>query len=400
MNWVDIAELRASLITCSGFARSVGGLGIINASAALLMSASQSPRGLGDQVHTAKHTSARLLVASSALSDALSDASVVLAAIQTTWGGVNVSEVSSAPFSLTLSSATPIVLRSSRRSFSTETSITVGGIRCNSTAVSENGEWLAAIAPGPADVCAAAGRSNAQTGDCSYATLTTENPSSFDRRGARLSCPPFCSGVLSLRSGVIPLPVRTDDALHSTYTPAFALPGGTLQALSALDFGVASGTAYPPGLYFSAACSSSGIFTDPSSGACTNLSSPLFQFCAFGSGDSCEPCPAGGMCPGGHRCWSLPGFYTASETSGTVLSCAQPDAPSKCVGWNAALASTQCGPGYMQVCKMRPSSTSSHFPHVLRRHKCLVPSRRGRISAERAPVTSFWPTTERVTPAP
>lgn len=336
---------------CSGFARSVGGLGIVNASAALLKSASLRHRALVGQVLPdygipTRRTASGSASSGGALTAALEDAAVVLEAIQATWEGVNVSAIARVPFSLTLSSATPLVLRSARRSFSSATKVFVSGIRCNATAVSGDGEWLAAVLPGPADVCASAGGGS---GDCSYATLEIENPPSAAERGARLSCPPFCSGMLSSSSGVIPLPEGSSSDQGVLFTPALVRPGEGPAALSALDFGVAEGTAYSPGLYFAEACSSSGIYTDPSTGTCTNLSSPQFRFCAFGSGAACEQCPSGAMCPGGFRCWSLPGYYTAAEASPAVLPCSQPGATSKCVGWNAALAATQCGPGYLQV---------------------------------------------------
>lgn len=67
--------------------------------------------------------------------------------------------------------------------------------------------------------------------------------------------------------------------------------------------------------------------------------------CAFGHGDSCRPCPAGGLCPGGARVWSQVGYYVHLETAGVVVQC---DAPAKtrCVGWDATAGRTRCGSGY------------------------------------------------------
>ena len=131
-----------------------------------------------------------------------------------------------------------------------------------------------------------------------------------------------------------------------------------MQQLTAADFaGIANGgddssalaPAYAAGLYYAEACSASGVYTDPASGACTNTSSPLYPLCAFGSGSNCQPCPANALCPGGPRCWPLPGFWVAVESSPSVLPCALPGAAAKCTGWSSALGQTKCGAGYLQV---------------------------------------------------
>ena len=85
------------------------------------------------------------------------------------------------------------------------------------------------------------------------------------------------------------------------------------------------------------------------------------NFCFWGEGPDCVLCPPGGLCPGGYRLWSAPGYYVPSETS--LAAPQQCGAPSmqRCVGWSPALAlasgagagtgsgsGTICGAGYAQ----------------------------------------------------
>lgn len=327
---------------CSGFSRSAAGRGIANSTAALL--------------HIAE-----LAGFPSTLPSAVSNSSIVLQAMLATWGAVDVSGDSGVPFALTIFGATPLVLRSAQRSFSSATTVHVGGILCNDTVTSDDGRWLAFTSPRPSDICRSA------TVDCSYASLTVTNPSSGGLRGASLTCPPFCSGTLAPWSGIVPFPVDGGDAASLVAARAEqrdALP----VELAASDFaGIgrisASATAYSPGMYFATACSAGGIYTDPSTGSCTNQSDPGFLLCAFGGGDSCVPCPAGAMCPGGFRSWSLPGYYVAAESSAAVVPCGAPDAQARCIGWSTALSQTKCGAQYLQVGE-RDALNGVAWPHM------------------------------------
>lgn len=318
----------------SGFSRSVGGRGILNATPALLRAAQRSAR--------------RLIGDASPLATALSDTSVVLQAMQDAWGAVDVSSDTGVPFSVVIFAATPLVLRSTRRSFSPLTRVRIGGVECGGTVASADGHWLAVLTPSPVALC------GSEATDCSYASLSVTNPSTDAERGVTLSCPPFCSGVLAPWSSVVPLPLESTSGYGVALVPAAAArPGALPVALGALDFGAlgtgALSPVYSPGIYFAVACSDSGIYTDPSTGQCTNQSSPGFQLCAFGGGDACKPCPQGGMCPGGFRCWSLPGFFAPLESSPVTIPCSEPGALEKCVGWSVAISQTRCGPGYLQV---------------------------------------------------
>lgn len=311
---------------CSGFSRSVGGLGVANSTAALL--------AVGGAAN---------------LSTVLTDPAAVLAAMQSTWGGTDVPAPSShaPPFSLTLSSAAPLVLRSALPAFSANASVLIGGRVCNASAVAADGRWLAFTAPSPAAVCG--GKSMAS---CSYATIVVSNPPRGEIQGAALSCPPFCSGTLGPTSGVVPLV----SSAGSVVLPAALQPSGLVTPLTADDYASGSSPsggalpAYPSGLYYAEACSVAGIYTDPSTGACTNASDPRFPFCAFGGGDGCVPCPGGAVCPGGFRCWPLAGYYVPVEGSTAVQKCGAPSAATRCVGWSTALGQTRCGAGYLQVC--------------------------------------------------
>lgn len=83
---------------------------------------------------------------------------------------------------------------------------------------------------------------------------------------------------------------------------------------------------------------------------CTNASDPRSAgsagICAYGEGEECIPCPAGGLCPGGYVLWSAPGWYVRSQDSQQLpLRCAYP-ATLRCTGWNVEAGTTSCGAGY------------------------------------------------------
>jgi hypothetical protein len=221
--------------------------------------------------------------------------------------------------------------------FTNASRVWLGGVPCAVQWVSADGSLLAFEAPPLDDVCPAA----ATSGDCGYAPLRVLNVvSSSDENdnagtlGADLSCPPFCPGLFP---GTVPFRAA---APGSTLVPAVP------QASSGLPVPVAASALQlaTGGLFYTASCVGGG-FTDPTTGACTNVSDPAFARCAFGAGDGCRPCPTGAVCPGGARAWPLPGYYTASESSGVVVACAAP-ATERCGGWNSSIGASACGPGY------------------------------------------------------
>lgn len=334
------------VISSNGFSRSVAGLGPgkMNSTKELLdaLDILQGPRRL---------SRARFFgsTGDTQLSSAIASSAASLAAMERAWGGIALSTGSARPFSLTLFGATPVVLRSRTRSFVNGTTVFLGAARCNDTVVSSDGAWLATIAPDPAHLCGGA----AVGGSCNYVDLVVANPTtvalpSGPALGTTLNCPPFCSGAVG--DGVFPLA-----SSRASFAPAVLDSTGTV-ALPINLASVVPGVARPQvvaiaasaGLFYSEACSSTGIYTDPSSGACTNASDPASGLCAFGGGDACRPCPSGALCPGGYRAWPQQGHWSAAESSAAVLQCVQPGARIKCLGWSATLGATKCGVGYLQ----------------------------------------------------
>jgi hypothetical protein len=106
---------------------------------------------------------------------------------------------------------------------------------------------------------------------------------------------------------------------------------------------------------------SPGVFTDPTTGACLNSSDPASLSCAYGAGDACRPCPIGGLCPGGFRIRSRPGYWTAAETATGVLQCPFPDPTARCPGWDAAEGLTACGVGFRPGSYLCGSCADSYF---------------------------------------
>jgi len=67
--------------------------------------------------------------------------------------------------------------------------------------------------------------------------------------------------------------------------------------------------------------------------------------CAFGSGDNCRPCSENAFCPGGSRMWPRVGYWTSSESVGTVVRC-PPPAETRCQGWDEVRSEPDCAQGY------------------------------------------------------
>lgn len=276
----------------------------------------------------------------SSLTSALALPEVVLGAVQRFWGNYSIRNASfssswgvdSDTFTLTLTSSFQVVFRATEQAvFSEGMNVSMGGNMCNVTAVSADGSWLLIRTPPSAAMC------NGDV-DCGYVITALSTPPSQlqESLGSVLMCPPFCASEVS---GAVPLPV--DDAANGG-------SGTSSGAVFAVGSACAAGTAPPVilatassvsggGFYYASACASSGMFTDPTTGACSNASDPAARGCAFGSGDSCVVCPARALCPGGSRMWPLPGAWVSSERSGVVDVC-PPPALSRCVCVGAMLS--------------------------------------------------------------
>jgi hypothetical protein len=105
------------------------------------------------------------------------------------------------------------------------------------------------------------------------------------------------------------------------------------------------------GIFFTGTCVGSNRqgekFPAPTDARCvSNVEEVASDACSWGRGDSCRQCPVGCRCPGGPRCWPLPGFWIDSITSmGTPQAC-EPfaSAKKKCLGYNAATGeASECG---------------------------------------------------------
>ena len=184
------------------------------------------------------------------------------------------------------------------------------------------------------------------------------------RRGKAIACPPFCggadaAGVLAASSTASR---RLAPAAHATTSVAAALlaasswdsaqPAPTAAAMLALAQ-PSGGCSTCSGFLFVRPCFDLSTLppgAPPLSVICANGSSPLSAgsagLCFWGQGPDCVPCPVGGVCPGGYRLWSAPGYYVPSETSLVLpMPCSYP-AKARCVGWDAHTGTTACGVGY------------------------------------------------------
>jgi hypothetical protein len=267
------------------------------------------------------------------------------------------------PFLLTITGVTPLLLRGyGPGAFTAGMSVSVGGVACNVSMLSLDGEWVAISTPPPQAICPGVSAS----ADCGYAVLqltTQENRSAFGvMRGATLSCPPFCPGTLSRlaqSSGVAPgmvVPYPTDTSGLGFAPAVFAANETTRTAHVTLLALPAS----PSGIYYAFSCIDTGLYTDPATGACMQPANPASYRCAFGSGDDCRLCPSSATCPGGFRMWPRAGFWAATEAEGSVTACAPPDG--RCLGWNASAGATQCSEGFLPGSYLCGACSRLYFP--------------------------------------
>lgn len=217
------------------------------------------------------------------------------------------------------------------------------------------------------------------------ATLMPLLPANDARLVGALACPPVCTAAqftqaaltssqgssLLIRGGKVEnrsTSPRNDPALglSGSYSLLAALlDGGGFAASSSGDQAVAAlGDSSDGGAAALAAggiivirqCAASNRRLPPGistmSALCSNVtdarSSGDAGYCFYGEAADCVACPPGGVCPGGFRLWSRPGFYVPSEDSVDLpIPCLFP-AAIRCVGWDVAAGTTRCGLGYRQ----------------------------------------------------
>jgi hypothetical protein len=232
-------------------------------------------------------------------------------------------------FSVTLTAATVIVLRAAvvpgARAFGGNTTASLGLGACTVLAVSPDGAWLVLRTPDPSAVCSGPGPCGyvrfvvssgggiapAGSANASGNAVSASQQAPSHLRSATLACPPFCPRVITaaLAAGDEGIgPFNSGGADGTTTFVLARLPpvlassvSGPLQQGFPTPLSTSVGVASTVGFYYSVACADTGIFTDPSSGACTNASDPASLRCAYGAGASCQDCPVGALCPGGFR---------------------------------------------------------------------------------------------------
>lgn len=272
-------------------------------------------RNASDALLSATSAHGRRLVAATA------DPPAILHAARAVWGGEPLPNTSAAEatagsvFQVSLTGLSTLVLRSPAAAFPAGTTALLGAAGCAIGAVSADGRWLVLTTPAASAVC-----SGAAGTDCGYVPLTVNttpavqyaqragrnaSDASADAsgslippgtRGAALTCPPFCPGAVS-SPAVVPFAPTVDAPFVLASLPAPGSGKLTQPLVSAAE----KLTVSSMGVYYTTACSSTGVYTDPALGACANASDPASYGCAYGSGDYCDSCPTGALCPGGNR---------------------------------------------------------------------------------------------------
>jgi len=260
---------------------------------------------------------------------ALSSPSLVLSAAVALWANASNAEASHvttadlssrAPFTLTLSGPSRIVLRglNGSRAYSLSSTSASMGVPCNISAVSDDGEWVVLDTPTPLELC------GSDTLDCGYVTLTLSSDNSDRSLGVAIG-PPLCPETLQVTLFPYLPVVEVVSSLALALVPPL-IPSPVL--LPPIP------SASSEGLYYAVACSQTGLWTDPASGACVNVSDPSSYSCAYGGGASCRTCAGDALCPGGLRLWPRTGYWLPNEAAAVVTACAPPDPFVKCGGWD------------------------------------------------------------------
>lgn len=276
----------------------------------------------------------------------------------------------SPPWALTLSGSAHLVLVatapappfSTGSAFRNTTAVSLGGVPAVVNWVSPDGSLMSIVTPSFSSMCGSDAVSTS-SGVCGLRSLVVGD-SVADAAKVNLAVSIATSPSDAALSEVLSTTQDGDIELHPTVvcppacpadwrgklssvsngamlTTALALQSSSQTSASALDTGAG-------GVYLVTACAG---YAPPSTGVCSNASSPLAATCAWGVGDSCQPCPRGALCPGGARLWPRAGFWASSQDAqpSELLPCPAPDAATRCPGAvsaGTAAGAFPCGEGY------------------------------------------------------
>lgn len=210
---------------------------------------------------------------------------------------------------LTVSGATDLlfICRNFAICFAEGVVVTVGHIVLAQASLQHGGRVLAVRLPSQSAYC-----SNLE---CGEVELAIANPPIAGQPIAHVACPP--------------LPTLEDRDSITAF-------GGCISTSSSTN-GTGRHASHMT-LYYTSEC----VGFEPPSARC--VLEPHLS-CAFGVGDTCQPCPRGAVCPGGSRAWPQRGFWTADVSQPRVLECMHP-AARRCEGWDPVRGISLCGRGF------------------------------------------------------
>ena len=234
----------------------------------------------------------------------------------------------------------------------------ISGVPCTVNYVAPSGAFASLTTPPLSALCPALGKPDAD--NCGYGQLVLSAGPNLAANLAAASAAAAAGSATAAPSGALPF------ALPAAYPPLLvgedwagtlaaagvslaALPGGGAVALDAATEGVSEGV----GFHVLKACSDPRYApVDVCAAAAAEYSFatalPPGAICAWGSGDTCQPCPVGAACPGGATLLPLPGYWAPSTaaTPASLKACAAPDATLRCPGWKAFAAAATFGCGF------------------------------------------------------
>jgi hypothetical protein len=187
---------------------------------------------------------------------AFGNSSAVLQATRALWDGAVPIHPAAATgaFSVTLTGASLLVLRSSRRTFSFDMRVSLGLGACSVLAVSDDRSWAllqtpptSAACDNPQHIFSTSSPSPVLGGDCGYVSFVINTT-------IALACPPFCAGIVHAPTSV---PVADVSNIRFVLGSLPTAESGLLPQMLSDQSSVDSST----GFYYAQACSAAGKCT-------------------------------------------------------------------------------------------------------------------------------------------
>ena len=298
-------------------------------------------------------------------SDALPACAPALAAVRAI-ANAAAADASAPSFTVFLSGATHVLLAAPPRGppLPLNLTATLGGVLCVVNWVAPDGGVASLTTPTLEALCSALG-APAGAEDCGTTQLVLADAAAANAYAilAAAAAGDMAPSTLQLPAAYPPALAGADWAAAlataATFNTSAALPPaspfGALAALAGGDaaaLAAAAAASAPAGVRVVLACTDVAFTPAAACAAAASSYAPTALFCAWGTGDACQRCPAGAACPGGDVLLPLPGYWapTTASSPQDLLACPLTAAAERCPGHltstTATTTTVRCGAGY------------------------------------------------------